>query len=338
MVISSYERKFHEKRSKALRQLDNRRNALVSEMSNIDVVDLKNMARGRWIGIFRQFGMNVRDDGRHSGCPVCGNGRNGHRFRIHKDGSGRWICTQCGAGDAITLVQRYLGCNFPEALEKIQSVIGGCEKVESQKPGKTYDIKASLNKLWTASTPLTGSDPASKYLHSRGITLTPENIRYCEKCYNKEKNSGIPALIARIQNKEGKPISLHRIYLQDVTPKKKLMPGTESLNGCAIRLFMPGGMFDDGVLGIAEGVETAVSCAQLFQIATWAAISTSIMESFEPPEGIRKIIIFADRDANMAGQAAAYSLAKKLFTKDLIVSVEMPDEVGDFNDILKGVK
>lgn len=305
----------------------------------IDAKALIQRCHGRWIGIFHAMGMNVRDDGKHEGCPVCGNGRNSHRFRIDKDGSGRWICTQCGSGSGVTLVMRYLGCNFSEALEKIQSIVRGCEKVENQKP-KT-DPKIALNKLWQASTPLTGSDPASKYLHSRGLNLTPNDVRFCEKCYESDSKKEIPAMIARVCSQDGRPISLHRTYLNenkkaDIESPKKLMPGTEPLNGGAIRLFLPGGMFKSGVLGLAEGIETAMSCSQLFQIATWAAISTSIMEAWLPPDNIKQIVIFGDNDSNFAGQKSAYILANKLYLRDLIVDVRLPAGIGeDFNDTLR---
>jgi len=228
---------------------------------------------------------------------------------------------------------KYLNIGFPEAIKKIQSIVGGCEKMPDKKPAP--DPRPRLNKVWSASTLLTGGDPVSKYLHSRGIVLLPDNVRYCAKCYNKELGSEIPALIARIQNKEGKPVSLHRIYLQDVSPKKKLMTGTESLNGCAIRLFMPGGLFKGDVLGIGEGLETCIAAAQIFFIATWSCLNSTILESFEPPENIRKIVIWADNDASFTGQKSAYVLANKLYKKDLIVSVETPLKAGtDWNDVL----
>jgi len=112
------------------------------------------------------------------------------------------------------------------------------------------------------------------------------------------------------------------------------MTATEPLVGSAIRLFQPGGQFEDGVLGVAEGIETACSATQLNGIATWAVISTSIMAGFEPPKGIHRIVIFGDNDANYAGQKAAYTLANKLFVAGLLVEVEIPPEIGaDWNDV-----
>ena len=85
-------------------------------------------------------------------------------------------------------------------------------------------------------------------------------------------------------------------------------------------------------VGVSEGIETAIACKQLFDIPTWATISTSIMVGFEPPEGIRKVVIFGDNDANFVGQKAAYKLANRLYLKNFIVEVQVPEVVGDWAD------
>lgn len=301
----------------------------------VDLENLRQVCRGRWYNILTSLGLSETYlTGKHCPCPICKGGEDRWRWD-DKGGTGSFFCNQCTpqAGDGFSLVMKYLNIGFPEAIKKIQSIVGGCEKMPDKKPAP--DPRPRLNKVWSASTLLTGGDPVSKYLHSRGIVLLPDNVRYCAKCYNKELGSEIPALIARIQNKEGKPVSLHRIYLQDVSPKKKLMTGTESLNGCAIRLFMPGGLFKGDVLGIGEGLETCIAAAQIFFIATWSCLNSTILESFEPPENIRKIVIWADNDASFTGQKSAYVLANKLYKKDLIVSVETPLKAGtDWNDVL----
>lgn len=307
----------------------------------IDAKDIEARARGRWHGILTTIGIPESYlTGKHGPCIIC-NGQDRWRWD-DKNGSGSFYCNQCQpkSGSGIALVQKFIGCNFPEALEKIQSIIGGCEKMPEQKP--KADPKIALNKVWQASTPLTGSDPVSKYLHSRGLNLQPDNIRFCEKCYESDSKTEMSAMIARVQSEDGRPVSLHRTYLQgsgkaDIESPKKLMPGTEPLNGGAVRLFSPeSSLFESNTLGIAEGIETAVAATQLSQIATWAAISTSLLESWQPPNNIKSIVIFADRDANFAGQKSAYILANKLYNRDFLVEVTMPDEVGDWNDVLAG--
>jgi len=295
---------------------------------------------GRWFSIYEHFGIDV-GIGLHQPCPLC---QGVDRFRIERDGSA-YYCNGCNPGTALTLVQKYLGITFPETLERIQKIIGGGHtiKMDTGQNNKMSeaDVKKMLNKVWTESIPLTGDDPASKYLKSRGLILQPDNVRYCEKCYESDSKTFMPAMVCRIQNHEGKPVSLHRLYLgetgkADIEKPKKLMPGTEVLRGCAVRLFSPEDpRFEDGVLGICEGVETAMSAAQGQGIATWAAISSTILETWQPPKNIREVIIFGDNDTSFCGQKSAYLLANRLYLKDLIVTVQIPEERGtDWNDVL----
>lgn len=309
----------------------------------MDIDRIKEASKGKWFGIFEHYGIDV-GNGKHKPCPICG-GKD--RFRCdNKGGMGEYICGQCGAGDGISLIQKVTGLQFIELMKQVGEMIGEVDPDPKATRQKT-DPRIALNKVWTSSTPLTENDPVRKYILSRKLLLIPENIRYCKDCYESEIKSNLPAMVARVQNYEGRPVSIHRTYLNGtgkakIDNPKKLMPGTEPLSGSAIRLFTPDGkLFEKEVLGVAEGIETAIAAAQLFRIATWATISTSIMVSFKPPKKYRKIVIFADHDTNFAGQKAAHILANKLYLDDLIVSVETPDEPGDWNDFLieqEGIK
>jgi putative DNA primase/helicase len=86
-----------------------------------------------------------------------------------------------------------------------------------------------------------------------------------------------PAMVAPVVGPDGKLRSVHRTYLGDVPTRKKLLSQVGA--GAAIRLFKP-----THILGIAEGIETAIAAYELFGIPTWATISTAIMETFEPPQ------------------------------------------------------
>ena len=52
----------------------------------------------------------------------------------------------------------------------------------------------------------------------------------------------------------------------------------------------------DDVLGIAEGIETALSAAQLFGIPTWACLGASRMATVKIPDSVKTVRIFADND------------------------------------------
>lgn len=294
----------------------------------IDVEYIKAEAAGRWPGIFQQLGVDV-GEGKHQPCPLC---QGQDRFRFDdKDGQGTYICNQCGAGNGWTLVQKYFNIGFIEAVKKVSKIIGIVEmNPANQKP--YIDPSKALNRLWKASLPLKGSDPACCYLHSRGLVLQPDDVRYCPACYESDTKKELPAMVAMFKNRNGEAITLHRTYLgdrckADIPSPKKIMPGKYRLNGGAVRLFPA----KDNKIGIAEGIETAIACKQIFNVPTWAALTSTLMLSFDPPEGVREIVIFGDCDANFAGHKAAYTLANRLYLKDYLVSVKIPDK-GDWAD------
>ena len=77
-------------------------------------------------------------------------------------------------------------------------------------------------------------------------------------------------------------------------------------------------------------------------LPVWAATGDGFLSKWQPPAEAREITIFADNDHSCAGQAAAYTLAKRLIAEakrvglDRRIIVEMPKDVGtDFNDVLK---
>jgi putative DNA primase/helicase len=89
-------------------------------------------------------------------------------------------------------------------------------------------------------------------------------------------------------------------------------------------------------LGVAEGIETAISVGKLFGIPCWAAISANGMKAWDPPPQVRTVVICSDNDANFTGQEAAYTLARRLSLKGLEVEVHIPPQVGtDWNDVFK---
>jgi putative DNA primase/helicase len=298
----------------------------------IDVEQIRNAARGRWFSIFESLGVAVPSENKHGPCCVCG-GKD--RMRVdNKGGDGTYICGQHGAGDGIDLVRQALGLSFPETLKKISEVVGSVGQDDTRQESE-YDRREALNRLWKSSKKLQGSDHVSKYLRSRGLVLTPNHVRFCPECYESETKTKMPAMVAQFMGPDGKPLTIHRTYLNgvgkaDIKSTKKLMPGTASLVGGAIRLFEP----VDSTIGIAEGIETAIAATQVVSVPCWSVVSATLMKGFVPPEGIRRVVIFADNDHSFTGQESAYCLARRLYALGLVAEVLMPEIGKDFNDYL----
>ena len=107
------------------------------------------------------------------------------------------------------------------------------------------------------------------------------------------------------------------------------MPGKLPDN-VAIRL-APAGK----VLGIAEGIETALSASALFEVPVWAAISAPLLRKWRPPEGVEKVMIFGDNDKSFTGQEAAYHLARQL-SDSVEVEVKIPTLPGKTGTMCTG--
>jgi hypothetical protein len=87
---------------------------------------------------------------------------------------------------------------------------------------------------------------------------------------------------------------------------------------------------------LAEGIETALACAQLFSLPVWASLGvTNLASVSELPSTVKRVRIYADNDANMAGCAGAFTLAHRLSLKGLDVKViPAPDSGSDWLDFL----
>ena len=65
-----------------------------------------------------------------------------------------------------------------------------------------------------------------------------------------------------------------------------------------------------------------------------ACISATILAQFVPPEGVKSVTVCGDNDANYTGQAAAYTLARRMVLAGLRADVRIPTETGtDFADL-----
>lgn len=92
----------------------------------LDATPVRSATQGRWTSvIFPALGIEVPPNPRkHGPCPFCG-GKD--RFRCDdRDGFGSWFCNQCTpkAGDGFALIMKVTGCTFPEALQRVASVLG----------------------------------------------------------------------------------------------------------------------------------------------------------------------------------------------------------------------
>ena len=326
-------------------------------------------ARHQWPAVLTRLGIADRHLRRqHGPCPGCG-GRDRFRFD-NRDGRGTWLCSGGGAdplaGDGLALVRHVFGCGFAEALGLVAGVLGITGASPSPPPATRPVAPSrppasrlpSVMRQWSESWPLTGTCPASCYLAGRGLALErwPDDLR-CHPVlpYWADRDGKpfvlcrMPALLALVRDKAGEIVGLHRTYLADragaiskarlvhpdtgeCLPAKKLVSVTPgATTGAAIRLAAP----DNGRLGLAEGIETALACWQVSGIPTWAGVSAHGMESVRLPDDVAGVWIFGDHDTSGTGQKAAHRLAARLHGEGRQVRVLLPSRPGmDWCDAL----
>ncbi|MCP4306587.1 MAG: P4 alpha zinc-binding domain protein [bacterium] len=304
-------------------------------------VPLRDICQGRWQAILPAVGVSPNHlTGKHGPCPICG-GRDRFRFD-DKDGRGTWICSQCGAGDGFKLAMDVNGWDFKEVASRIEPLAGSAPRREPRRKQNEDALREAKNYLWKSGNPVDPSDFVALYLRRRGIVLKayPSCLRAVEKCkYHEdgEQPRWLPVMVAKVTAPDGKPTTLHRTYLTgdgrkaSVPEPRRIMPG-KIVKGSAIRLSEPG-----PVLGVAEGIETALAASLIWSVPTWATVNTSMMVAWEPPPGTEEVIVFADNDAKYGGQSAGFTLAHKLAVRGGApsVRVEMPPDPGmDWNDAL----
>lgn len=302
---------------------------------NID--NIKSQAIGRWDGIFNSLGIDV-GDGKHKECPICGGN---DRFRYdNKEATGTWICSQCGAGDGWAMVMNKLGLEFVDAVKEVGGIIGSVDKVN--KPKERSVTPELMRKIFLESSQITKGDPAWEYLKGRGLKNIPKVLRYSSKCWESERKKNEKAMLSVFTGADGKAITMHRTYLDcdsnklDIKSPKKILPSLDDMSGGAARLYP----IENGTLGIAEGIETAIAAHCDLKIPVWASLTSTLLSSFKVPSTIKTLMIISDNDKNYAGQKAAYTLANRISVIDKIdVNVYVPHKINtDWLDVYNSQK
>lgn len=200
-------------------------------------------------------------------------------------------------------------------------------------PAPRRDHAHEVARILAGCQPLAGT-LGEVYLKSRGLSDPGSpDLLFNPDLTDYEAKRGWPGLVAIVRDGSGAPTTgIHRTFLLD-DGSGKAPAGKKMLNavaGGSIRLApFPG----DGRLGIAEGIETALSAQAIFGIPTWAALSADGVRRWEWPAGITHVTIFAD--AGEAGSQAAAALSERLNAANIPNTIVCPLHGDDFNDDLR---
>lgn len=197
-----------------------------------------------------------------------------------------------------------------------------------------------IAKLWGQCVPLVPGDPVTLYLKRRGFAGAwplPACLRLHRALSYRDGDEEIgtfAAMVAPLVAPDGSTIALHRTYLTadgrkaDVPTVKKLTPTAGPLAGACIPLHEPA----RGVLGIAEGIETALAAWLASGVPTVAAYCGGNLAAWKWPRNVQRLVVFGDNDR--AGLEAADTLRARALSAGLRCEVLPPSDDGaDWCDV-----
>ncbi|HOX67491.1 MAG TPA: toprim domain-containing protein [Burkholderiaceae bacterium] len=211
---------------------------------------------------------------------------------------------------------------------------------EAQQRMQWSENAQRIAQMWAQCVPISPDDPCSAYLTQRGLVGAwplPEVLRFHPSLpywNGVEKLGPFPAMVAPLIAPDGRTVALHRTYLTahgrkaGVPTPKKVTGASGVLAGASIPLHEPTG----GVIGIAEGIETALAAWCISGVPTVAAYCAGNLAAWQCPAGVQRLVVFADADK--AGREAADTLRAKALSRHLRCEVMTPtDEGSDWCDV-----
>ena len=180
--------------------------------------------------------------------------------------------------------------------------------------------------------------PVWDYFEKRGLGMlkyapqdTFKDLYYAPHVpyYDEGKVQGYYDTLCSVIRSNGKLWSLHRIFLLNgnkapVSNAKKMMIPLSDYSDTNSLFIRMGKVPEHGIIGIAEGIETALACYCGIRIPTWSAISAPFLEQFRPPKNVKAVIIFADKDASGTGQSSAKILKERLLSMGIKAFICLP--------------
>jgi putative DNA primase/helicase len=227
--------------------------------------------------------------------------------------------------DGRLLLRCFAGCDFIDILDGLKhrgmiedaNSTAMLRKVTQVVSPLVPDVGAIA--IWQATVEV-HETVVDEYLNRRGIYLRPPMLR----CRLDRRS-----MVAGMQAPDGKVIAIQQTWLTGGGEKaaaKRLTTG--NLGAGAVRLGAVGRS-----LGLAEGVETALSAMQMTGMTVWASLGASRLYNVELPAEVEEVHIFVDNDepGRTAAKRAAdvhTSFGRRAYLRS------PPDRCGDWNDFL----
>lgn len=188
--------------------------------------------------------------------------------------------------------------------------------------------------LWDGAHLLAGT-PAEQYLRRRSILLSPSALRFHRRTPLGRGKLALfrPAMIAALHERN-RLVALQRTFLDPDEPRR-----ARDLDNPRRMLGRPGqGAVilapANDTLGLAEGIETALSAILLLDIPVWATLGNERLPHIAIPDSVTRLILLPDYDRGgrigAAKATEAYAMPGRT-----IKTLWPPHGFNDWNDTLR---
>ena len=231
------------------------------------------------------------------------------------------------------LLHCFAGCDSTDVLRALQNqrLLDPRAAPPTGREGRRGERahNAAALRIWTEARSIQGT-PAADYLAARGLEACSSELRFHPSAPvgPKPLTRYRPALVAAVRDDSGL-VAVHRSFI-DRRARGRVAgrAGLGRFGRGAVRL---GGIAPR--LGIAEGIETALSATALFKVPCWATLGTERFGRVSLPAEVTELLLFLDHDS---GGRRAEALARSAFAHLAHVEAHYPKRAGeDWNDVLR---
>ena len=248
-------------------------------------------------------------------------------------------------GDHALLFKCFAGCDSRDVIHEILRVEEHALHNADSEHASTARMPADLwrsqqaVRIWDEARPIIGT-PAETYLRRRRIALLPRALRFHPRTPlgQGDQVDFRPAMIAALHDgglhDQGRFIAIQRTFFDrdDARRARDLADPRMTLgrpDRAAVMLAAA-----TSVLGLAEGVETALSAMILFGIPVWATLGSERLHQIAVPDRVTRLVLFPDND--IAGEIGAASALEAYGMPGRTIEVEYPPNgFKDWNDVLR---
>jgi putative DNA primase/helicase len=241
-------------------------------------------------------------------------------------------------GERALLFKCFAGCDTRDimrALRRIdaRALSAGPRGDVPACDGREARLRSRAREIWDQALPVAGT-MAEAYLVARGLSQLSPALRFHRRTPlgSMGELTYRPALIAGL-HEAGALVAVHRTFFASATgaldtglvnPRRLL----GRPRGAAVVLAPAG-----DTLGLAEGIETAMSAAVLLGIPVWATLGSERLAGIAVPDTVRRLVILPDNDR--AGRTGAAKVMRAYAGPGRSVEIIWPPPCcNDWNDVL----